>query len=129
MHADCYAQDVSLAEFDVWRQSTAVTHGFNSHDGFHMYYTSGTTGQPKGVLLSHRVVMMHAIGTVHGEGREAGKALDTTDHYNARSVVIPIPDPEHSRSECPAFGFIQTLNPEHSIRMPCPWWFYLDPSP
>ena len=28
---------------------------------------SGTTGNPKGVLLSHRVVVLHALGTVMGE--------------------------------------------------------------
>lgn len=38
-----------------------------SEDGFQMYYTSGTTGRPKGVLLSHRVVVLHAIGTILGE--------------------------------------------------------------
>eukprot|EP00889_Picochlorum_renovo_P006747 jgi/Picre1/33777/NNA_001256.t1 len=33
-------------------------------DTFHLYYTSGTTGKPKPVELSHRMVVYHAIGTV-----------------------------------------------------------------
>ena len=30
----------------------------------HLYYTSGTTGQPKGVVLTHTNVVTHAIGTI-----------------------------------------------------------------
>lgn len=30
----------------------------------HLYYTSGTTGRPKGVMLTHRNVCVHALGTI-----------------------------------------------------------------
>jgi fatty-acyl-CoA synthase len=42
-------------------------HGGNDGDGFHMYYTSGTTGKPKAVVLSHRIVVLHALGTILGK--------------------------------------------------------------
>lgn len=35
-------------------------------DAFHRYYTSGTTGKPKPVELSHRIVVYHAVGTIKG---------------------------------------------------------------
>jgi fatty-acyl-CoA synthase len=36
-----------------------------SDDGVaHLYYTSGTTGRPKGVMLSHRNVCIHALAAV-----------------------------------------------------------------
>jgi acyl-CoA synthetase (AMP-forming)/AMP-acid ligase II len=30
----------------------------------HLYYTSGTTGRPKGVILTHKNVKSHALGTI-----------------------------------------------------------------
>jgi len=35
-----------------------------SEDIAQIYYTSGTTGRPKGVMLSHKNVMTHALGTI-----------------------------------------------------------------
>jgi len=33
-------------------------------DVAHLYYTSGTTGRPKGVMLTHKNVCLHALGTI-----------------------------------------------------------------
>jgi len=33
-------------------------------DVAHLYYTSGTTGRPKGVMLTHKNVKTHALGTI-----------------------------------------------------------------
>lgn len=36
----------------------------SDEDPAQLYYTSGTTGRPKGVVLSHKNVMTHALGTI-----------------------------------------------------------------
>ena len=41
-------------------------------DVAHLYYTSGTTGRPKGVMLTHKNVKSHALGTI--------AELHLTDH-------------------------------------------------
>jgi fatty-acyl-CoA synthase len=38
--------------------------GLRDDDVAHLYYTSGTTGIPKGVMLTHKNVKSHALGTI-----------------------------------------------------------------
>ena len=53
---------------------------FDERTASSLCYTSGTTGNPKGVLYSHRSTMLHAYGS----------ALPDTLGLSARSVVLPV---------------------------------------
>ena len=52
----------------------------DDEQGATLCYTSGTTGNPKGVLYSHRSTILHALGSAQREG------LD----INCESVVLPV---------------------------------------
>jgi len=70
----CY-EDLLAAESDdyAWPQ-------FDENTASSLCYTSGTTGNPKGVLFSHRSTLLHALGT----------ATPDVNNYTARSSVLPI---------------------------------------
>ena len=53
---------------------------FDENTAAGLCYTSGTTGNPKGVLFSHRSTVLHAYCT----------SLPDVSNYSARSVVLPI---------------------------------------
>jgi acyl-CoA synthetase (AMP-forming)/AMP-acid ligase II len=53
---------------------------FDERTASSLCYTSGTTGNPKGVLYSHRSTVLHSIGA----------ALPDTMSLSARDVVLPI---------------------------------------
>jgi fatty-acyl-CoA synthase len=55
-------------------------------------YTSGTTGNPKGVLYSHRSQILHSFGTCLGDAmglREADRVLPIVPMFHANSWGIP----------------------------------------
>src|ERR1700730_2563491 len=50
------------------------------NDAVAMCYTTGTTGQPKGVLYSHRALVLHTFGLAMSSGM----------HVTERDVVLPV---------------------------------------
>jgi fatty-acyl-CoA synthase len=53
---------------------------FDEHTASSLCYTSGTTGNPKGVLYHHRSTLLHAYAA----------ALPDTMNLSARSVILPV---------------------------------------
>jgi len=58
--ADFYSYENILATSDP----TPFSLDFSEEQLAHLYYTSGTTGRPKGVMLSHKNVCLHALAAI-----------------------------------------------------------------
>ena len=70
----CY-EDLLAAATDDYAWPT-----FDENTAAGLCYTSGTTGNPKGVLFSHRSTVLHAMAT----------CLPDAKGYSAQSVILPI---------------------------------------
>jgi acyl-coenzyme A synthetase/AMP-(fatty) acid ligase len=59
-----------------------------SHDGYQMYFTSGTTSLPKAVVLTHQIVCSHAMGAIQ---EMRFNACDVWFHVYVLSFVLHCP--------------------------------------
>ena len=78
---DCKIPNLLVYEELIQRQpGTYQWPEFDERTASSLCYTSGTTGNPKGVLYSHRSTILHAYGS----------ALPDTLGISARAVVLPV---------------------------------------
>lgn len=77
------AAETNAIYFDdhVWTARVPVTHACDRHDAVNIQYTSGTTGSPKGVLLTHRNIL--------NNGLIAGRQLQLTE-ADKINVAVPL---------------------------------------
>jgi len=92
-NALCY-EDLVEAESDAFDWPT-----FDEHTASSLCYTSGTTGNPKGVLYSHRSTVLHALGS----------CLVDTLGLSCQDSVLPVVPMFHANAwglpySCPLTG-------------------------
>lgn len=69
---------------------------FDENTACALCYTSGTTGNPKGALYSHRSTVLHALivaGTVGGAIRKEGKVLPVVPLFHVNAWGLPYAAP------------------------------------
>jgi len=72
-----------LVSYEAWIGTQAATYDwpvFDENSASSLCYTSGTTGNPKGALYSHRSTVLHAYGSV----------LPDMMALSARDAVLPV---------------------------------------
>jgi len=84
--ADALPADTGIAglqSYEAWIGSESTSYDwpeFDEKSACALCYTSGTTGNPKGVLYSHRSTLLHAYGG----------ALPDALNFSARETILPV---------------------------------------
>lgn len=105
----------------------------DEHTAAGMCYTSGTTGEPKGVLYSHRSIWLHTMQLCMTDGmalRQGELSLAIVPQFHAMSWGLPYAAfmvgasllmPDRFLQPAPLAEMIQTLKPTFAAAVPAIW--------
>ncbi len=87
---------ISYEQFLAGQSTEAIWGGFDEHTAAGLCYTSGTTGDPKGVLYSHRSNILHAMMANQTDGFGCGGSdtvlpIAPMFHANAWAITFVAP--------------------------------------
>jgi fatty-acyl-CoA synthase len=89
---DCFCYEELIAD----RPDTIAWPDLDENAASGLCYTSGTTGEPKGVLYSHRSNVLHAMTTVIGAARSFGpgrRILPVVPLFHVNAWALPYSAP------------------------------------
>ncbi|HEX7322028.1 MAG TPA: long-chain fatty acid--CoA ligase [Mycobacterium sp.] len=105
----------------------------DEHQAAALCYTSGTTGDPKGVAYSHRSIWLHSMGVCMTDGmalRQGNVALCIVPQFHAMSWGMPYASfmigasllmPGPFLQPAPLAQMIETIKPDFSAAVPTIW--------